>query len=153
MKRWHCELTMVDMHSILLLYNDRWHGFGVHSWWHRVLWQAVTFWLVNRRMAVRQRGPVEQVCNRKETTWYENHAVRFRQSSQNRAWDTQLIRVVNVSDDTVCKGVQALACPGSRKKIWGKKTSPLWVYASPSIFQTYKLCAPFENKMRYIFIQ
>ena len=37
-------------------------------------------------------------------------------------------------------------------KIWGKKKSPLWVYVSPSIFQTYnKLCAPFENKMREIY--
>ena len=26
--------------------------------------------------------PVEQVCNRKETTWYENHVVIFRQSVQ-----------------------------------------------------------------------
>ena len=30
-------------------------------------------------MAVRQGRPVEQVCNRKEITWYENHAVRFSQ--------------------------------------------------------------------------
>ena len=48
--------------------------------------------------------------------------------------------------------LQALAPPGSRKKIWGKKKSPLWVYVSPSISQIYnKLCAPFENKMREIY--
>ena len=42
------------------------------------------------------------------------------------ASDTQPIRGVSVvSDDTACKGVQALAPPGSRKKIWGKKNSPL----------------------------
>ena len=66
--------------QFLMLYNDCWHGFWVCSWWPRVLWQAVTLWLVNRRMAVRRSRPVVQVCNRKETTWYENHAVRFRLS-------------------------------------------------------------------------
>ena len=38
-----------------------------------------------------------------------------------------------------------LAPPGTRKKIWGKKKSPLRVYVSPSLSlsQTYnKLCAP-----------
>ena len=34
---------------------------------------------------VRQGGPVEQVCNRKETTWYESHAVRFRLSLQSES--------------------------------------------------------------------
>ena len=45
----------------------------------------------------------------------ENHAVRFRQSAENRCrvWDTQPIRGVSA-----CKGVQALAPPGSQKKIW-----------------------------------
>ena len=130
----------------LVLYKDCWDGFWVRSWWPRVLWQAVTFWYVNRRMAVRRGRPVEQVCNWKETTWYENHAVRFRksvQSEESRARDTQLIRGVR-SSRTIRL---ALAPPGSRKKIWSKKKSPLWEYVSPSICQTYnKLCAPFENK-------
>ena len=34
--------------SFLSLYNDYWHGFGICSWCSRVLWQAVTLWLVNR---------------------------------------------------------------------------------------------------------
>ena len=49
-----------------------------------VLWQALTLWLVNWRLAVRRGGPVEQVCNRKETTWYENHAVRFWDAVQSK---------------------------------------------------------------------
>ena len=69
----------------LLLYNNCWHGFWVRSWWPCVLWQAITLWLVNREMAVRQGRPVEQVCNRKETTWYENHAFRFRQRVQSES--------------------------------------------------------------------
>ena len=45
-----------------------------------------------------------------------------------------------------------LAPPGFRMKIWAKKKSPLYVYVSSSISQTYnKLCAPFENKMREIY--
>ena len=60
--------------------NDCWHGFWVHSWGPLVLWQAVKSWLVNWGMAVRWGKPVKHVCNRKETMWYENHAVRFRQS-------------------------------------------------------------------------
>ena len=139
---------------VLLLYNDCWHGLWVHSWWPRVLWQAVTLWLVNRGMAVRRSRLVEQMCNRKETIWYDNHAVRFRQSVQERiesqARDMQPIRGVSVvSDDMACKGVQAFVPPTSRKKIWGKKKSPLWAYVSSSISQTYnKLWAPFEDEMR-----
>ena len=33
-------------------------------------------------MSVRWGRPVEQVCNRKETTWYVNHEVNLRQSIQ-----------------------------------------------------------------------
>ena len=67
-----------------------------------------------------------------------------------RARDTQPIK--GVSHDTICKGVQALAPLGSRKKILDKK-SPLWVYVSPSISQTNnKLWAAFENKKRDWFL-
>ena len=50
----------------------------------------------------------------------ENHAVRFRQSAENRnrAWDTQPIR-------SSCKGFQALAPPGSREKIWEEEVLSL----------------------------
>ena len=69
----------------LILYNDCWKGFWVRSWLPRALWQAVTLWLVNRGMAVRRGWPVEQVCNRKVTTCYENHAVSFKQSVQSES--------------------------------------------------------------------
>ena len=111
-------------------------------------------WLVK---AMRRGRPVEEECNRKDTTWYENHAVRFRQSVQSESRVKPWIRSRSealevVSDNTACKLVQALAPPGSRKKIWGKKKSPLRVYVSSSISQTYnKLCAPFENKIRAIY--
>ena len=139
-----------------MLYNDCWHGFWIRSWWPRVLWQAVTLWLVNSGMAVHWGRLGEQVCNQKEITWYENHTVRFRQSPvriRSQARDMQLIRgISDVSDDMACKGVQELAPTGSRKKIWVKKKSSLWVYVPPSISQTYnKRCAPFENKMREIY--
>ena len=134
--------------------NYCWHGFLVRFWWPRVLWQAVTLWLVNREMAVLRSRPIVQRYNRKGSTWYENHAVKFwdNQSSQDResSWGYAADqRRYIISDDRLCKGVQALASHGSGKKIWGKKKSPFWVYVSPSLSQTYnKLCAPFENKMR-----
>ena len=139
-----------------MLYNSCWHGFWVRSWWPRVLWQAVTLWLANSGMAVRLGRPVEQVCNRKETTWYENHVLRFRQSgSQNRessqgyAADRRRLRRLWRYGLQVGANV---GTPGSRKKIWDKKKSPLWVCVSPSISQSYnKLCAHFENKMREIY--
>ena len=90
-------------------------------------WQAITLWLVNKGIAARRGSQVQQVCNRKETTWYENHAVRIRQSAENQESSqghSADQRVYVVSDDTACKGVQALAPPCSRKKIWDKK-SPL----------------------------
>ena len=58
------------------------------------------------------------------------------ESSQGYAADQ---RCLVISDETACKGVQVLAPPGSRKKIWGKKKSPLRVYVSPSISQTYSV--------------
>ena len=67
----------------------------------------------------------------------ENHAVRCEQSAENlsRARDTLPSRGFEPSDDTACKGVQAVAPSGSRKKGWDKKKSPLGVYVSPSISQ------------------
>ena len=127
-------------YMVLMLNSHCWYGFRIRYWWNRVLWQAVTLWLVNRGVAVRRGWPVERVCNREETTWYENHTVRFRQSVQSESRVEPEIRRRSE--------VQALAPPGFRKKIWGKKKSPLWVYVSPSISQNYiKLCASFEDKM------
>ena len=139
------------------LYNDCWYGFWVRFWWPRVLWQAVTLWLVSRGWQCVGVGRLSRCV-----TWKRPRDMRTTrsdldrvQSKSSRARDTQPIRgIMVVSDDTAWKAVQALAPTGSWKKIWGKKKSPLWVYVSPSISQTYnKLCAPFENKMRYIFIK
>ena len=118
--------------------------------------KAVTLWLVNLGLVMRRGRPVEQVCNRNETKWYENHAVRFRQSVQSESrvepgtsnWSEASLTSLTIR---LARWVQTSAPPGSRKKIWGKKNSPFWVYVSPSISQTYnKLCAPFENKMKEI---
>ena len=136
-----------------MLYNESWHGFWVRSWWPRGLWQAATLWLVNRRMTVHRGWPVEQVCNRKETTWYENNAVRFRQSgSQNRDSSQGYAKVLGCLWRYGLQWGPSIRTPGSRNKIWGKKKSPLWVYVSPSISQTYnKLCARSGNIMRDIY--
>ena len=58
-------------------------------------------WLVNREVAVCRGRLVEQVCNRKETTWYENHAVRFRQSVQSES----------KIKPRICCQSEALGCP------------------------------------------
>ena len=117
----------------IVLYNDSWHGFWVRPWWPRVLWQAVMLWLVNRGMAMRRGRPVEQVCNRTGTTWYENHTVKFRQSQvriESRARDTQqIINVSAVSDVTACKGVQSLA-PLAPWRRYGERRRPLSEYMS-----------------------
>ena len=70
-----------------------------------------------------------------------------QQRIESQARDRQPIRgVSDVSDHTACKGVQALAPEGARKKILGKKKSPFCVYVSPSITQTNnKLWAPFRG--------
>ena len=129
----------------MVLYNDCWHGFGVRSWWPRVLWRAVT-WLVNREMAVSRGRPVDQVFKRKETTWYENHAVRLRQWVQSESTDKpgMLSRSEALGRLWRCglQGGASVGRPtGSRKRILGKRKFPLWVYESPSISQNYnKLC-------------
>ena len=73
------------------------------------------------------------------TTWVD---LDRGQRIGSRVRDRQPIRGVRSSLMIWCKGVQALAPPGSRKKVWDKKESPLWVYVSPSISQTNN-CGPF----------
>ena len=113
--------------------------------------------ICRQAVTVRQGRPVVQVCNRKGTTWYENNAVRFRQSVQSESrvdpgMRSRLEASLKSLTKTAYKWVQALAPLDSKKNIWGKKKSPLWVYVSLSISQTYnKLCAPFENKMREMY--
>ena len=58
------------LHMVILLYNDYWHGFWVRSWWPKVLWQAVTLWLVNRKIAVRQSRSVSWwISGEDHVTW------------------------------------------------------------------------------------
>ena len=89
------ECTLPDgahIYSVVyVLYNDYWHGFRTHSQWSRVLWQAVTLGLVRRDR------PVDTVLNRKETTWYENHVVRFWQSVQSESGVERGIRSCSVA--------------------------------------------------------
>ena len=71
----------------------------VRSWWPRVIWQAVTLWLVNRGIVVCRGRSVEQVYYRKKTTWYENYVVSLGmsvQSESSRTRDTQPIRGVRL---------------------------------------------------------
>ena len=122
-----------------------------------MLWQAVTLWLVNRGMAVRRGWLVEQVCDRKETKWYENHAVRFRQSVQrikSRARDTQPIRGVRSSlTIRLARGYKRWH-PLATGRRYGARRSPLPKYMSLhlSLKLTTK-CVPFLRIkwQRYIF--
>ena len=117
-----------------MLYNDCWHGFWVRSWWPRVLRQAVTLWLVNREDAVRSGKSVVQVSNQKETTWYENHAVSFRQPVQSesrvepgiRSRSEALVSSLMIRLARGCKRWHPLA-PGRR---YGARRSPLSEYMS-----------------------
>ena len=118
-------------------------GFSVGSWWPRVLWQAV-MWLVNRGMTVRRGMPVGQVCNRKETTWYENHTVRFRQSVQQNRESSQGQAAHQRCFGRLWRyglqGDENVAPPGPGKK------STLGIYFSPSISQTTTNCGLLSRK-------
>ena len=143
-----------------MFYNDCWHGFWVCSWWPPVVWRAVTLWLVNREMAVRRGGPIEQVYKRKETTWYENHAVRFKQSVQSKSrvepgiysWSEAFLTSLTIRLARGCKRWHFLA-PGRR---YGTRRSPLSEYMS--LHLSLKLttnCVPLSRikSERYIFLK
>ena len=81
------------------------------------------------------------------TTRSDLESSQNRESSQGYAADHPLGHLWR-------NGLQAFAPPGSRKKIWGKKKSPLWVclgvclWVCLSIYLSNLLCTRFENKMR-----
>ena len=132
------------------LYNDCWHGFWVRSWWPHVFWQVVTLWLVNRRMAVRRSRPSKQVWNQKETIWYENHEVRFRQSvlsesSPGYAADQRhLYRLWRY--DLQWDAIVGTSC--FHEEDMGQEKSPFLSVCLFIFSQTYKKqCTHFENKM------
>ena len=106
-------------------------------------WQAVTYWLVNR------------TARSEHSVWTgvwpeggENHAVRFRESAENRcrARDSQPTKGVSDELTRACKCWHPKS-PGRR---YGKKKSSLWVYVSPPTSHTpekHKKCG------RYIFLK
>ena len=80
-------------------------------------------------MALRRGRPVEQVCNRKETTWYENHVVRVSESNQN--WESSQGYTANQRRLTIrlareCKHWHPLALG---RRYWARR-SPLSEYMS-----------------------
>ena len=83
----------------------------------------------------------------------ENHAVRFRQSTDNRsrAMDTQPIR--GISDKLARGCLQALAPTGSRKKIWEEDVLSLSICLSIHLSYTTETSTLSRIKCeRYIFI-
>ena len=109
-----------------MLYNI-WHGFSVR---YRVLWQAVTLWLVNRAIAVvRVIRSNRCVTGRRPR---DNYAVSFRQSQriESRARDTQQIRGLGrLWRYSLHRGasVGTSLAPGRR---YGTRRSPLSEYMS-----------------------
>ena len=116
-----------------------------------VLWQGVMAWLVNREMAVLQGRLVKQVCNWKETVWYENHMVRI----ESQARDTQPIRGVRSSlMIQLARGFKRWnpLAPGRR---YGARRSPLSKYMSLHLtLKLTKNCGPLSRIKweRYIFL-
>ena len=81
----------------------------------------------------------------------ENHAVRFRQSAENRsrAWDLQSVRGVS---DELAKGCKCWHPLGSRKKIWEEVLS-LSICLSTHLSHTTETSTLSRIKCeRYIFI-
>ena len=106
-------------------------------------------------MAERRSRLVEQVCNRKETRWYENHVIRFRQSVQSesrvepgiRSRSEALVSSLTIRLARGCKRWH----PWPQEEDMGQEETT-FLSIRPSISQSYnKLYAPFENKMREIY--
>ena len=137
-------------------YNDRWHGFWVRSWWLHVLWQAVTFVLENRLMIVRRDRPVEQVCNQKETTWYENYAVSFRQSVQSessRAGICSRSEALGRLWRYALQGGANVGIPWLQEEDMGQEEVPsLSICLSIYLLNLKQTAHLFENKMRDMFL-
>ena len=106
-------------------------------------------------MAVRRSRPNEQVLNRKETTWYENHAVIFRLSVQSESRVEPWIRsrpeaslMIRLTRE--CKRWHPLA-PGRRYVL---RRNPLSEYVSLHLSVKFTTnCVPLSRIKweRYIF--
>ena len=89
-------------------------------------------WLVNKGMAAYRGSQGQQVRNRKEATWYENHAVRFRQSRKLR-----VERGIRSRSEALGRlwryGFQvgaSFGTPWLPKEDMGQEVPTLWVYIS-----------------------
>ena len=106
-------------------------------------------------MAVHRGWPVEQVCNRKKTTWYENHVIRVKQSGQSESRVEPGIRSRSEALGRLRRyGLQVGASAGThwRQEEDTEQEEGPSLSMSPSISQTYnKQGAPFKNKMREIY--
>ena len=109
---------------------------------------------------MRRGKPVEQACNREETTWYENHVVRFRQSVQSesrvepgiRSRSEALVSSLTIRLARGCKYWHPLA-PG---RIYGARRSLLSGYISLHLsLKLTIICVPLSRIKweRYIFIK
>ena len=140
---------------VCLLYNDCWHRFMGLFLVTRVLWQAVTLWLVNRGdpkcVGV---GQSSSCVTERETTWYENHEVRLRVQSESivepgiRSWSGALGHLWRY-------GLQAgasVSTPWLQVEDMGQEEVPsLSICLSIYISNFQQTVCPFENKMRVIY--
>ena len=112
-----------------LLYNDCWHGFWVCSWWPRVLWQAVTLWLVNRGMSVCRSRTVEQVCNRKSSQNWVEPGIHSRSEALGHLWRYSL------------QGGASVGTPWLQEEDMGARRSSLSEYISLHLSLKFTNCA------------
>ena len=141
--------TSVESFSISLFYvryeedllSNICHGFSVHSLWPRLLWQAVTLWLVNRTACSGQ----------KETTWWEpcgqiQTECRESQSSEGHTADQRCLW-------WACKGAASVGTPWLLEEDMGRR-SPLseYICLSAHLSQTTETSTLSRIKCeRYIF--
>ena len=102
-----------------------------------------SFHIVISKQASAIRAVSYNRCITRKRPCDENHAVGFRerresQLSEGHSADQRCLW-------QACKGVEALAPPGSQKKIWEEEVLSLWVYFSPSISQLTTSCGLFSR--------
>ena len=123
-----CMHVCVFIH--VLLYNIR-YEFSVRSWWPRVLWLAVTLWLVNSSTI---RALAYNRCVSRKRSRDENHAVRFRQSADNHSRPRDMQPGRGVSDE-LARGW----------KCWHSLAPGVDMSLHPSLAH-HRNINPFENK-------
>ena len=137
------HFVYIFKHYLIVLYNIR-YRFSVHSWWPRVLWQAVTLGLVYSN-AIRALSYSRCVTGRRSRD--ENHTVRFGRGQRIAVdWGTRSRAVASLTN------LQELAAPGSWKNLWEEEVLYLSKFMSlhPSLTHQRNINR-FENKVRDIF--